>query len=115
MFDEATAANPVNVRDVKFVITRLSDLDDTYAVEWILDHLSEVPYLASRLVPYLQTHVAQFDIESRLRDFIKDQSQNLYPHTELHVLRLYARADELEEETYNLCGRSCVTQIDPLR
>jgi len=103
LFDEAVTKNPVNVRDVKFVIYRLSELGDVYAVRWIMNHLSEVPYLASRLVPYLHEHLDEMpDIEPRMRGFVTDPQQNLYPHSELHVLRMFAQADSIQEATYIL-------------
>lgn len=102
LFDDAISGSAVNARDVKFAIYRLSHSEDAYAVPWILDHLGEVPYLAAHLVPYLRPHFVSHNVERRLRNFVQDPELNLYPHSELHILRLFAQADAIDQETYDL-------------
>jgi hypothetical protein len=101
LFDQATQSRPVNSRDVRFVVVRLADRKDPYAVDWILDHLSEVPYLASHLVDYLSQHFEDIPtIETRLVAFLEDPVENSYPHTELHLVRLMATAKQIDDDTY---------------
>jgi hypothetical protein len=106
LFDQATSMRPVSSRDVRFVVVRLAERNDPYAVGWILDHLSEVPYLASHLVSYLSKYFVEMpEIETRLVAFLEDPMENSYPHTELHLVRLMATAKQIEDDTYSSIWR----------
>jgi hypothetical protein len=101
LFDQAAANRPVNSRDVRFAVVRLADRNDSYAVEWILGHLSEVPYLASHLVDYLSKYFDVMpEIEAKLVAFLEDPMENNYPHTELHLVRLMSTAKSIDDATY---------------
>jgi hypothetical protein len=103
LFDEAVSSDSIDVRDVKFTVYRLSLLGDSHAVKWILDHLPEVPYLASHLVQYLsQWMEAGSEIEGRLCTYLRNPSENLYPHSELHVVRLFSRSASISADTHSL-------------
>lgn len=101
LFDRAIAANPFNARDIRFSVVRLARLGDGYAVPWILDHLAEVPYLASHLVTYLSVLMESDPaIEPRVLDYLQNEEENIYPWTELHLIRLLSRASAVEESTH---------------
>ena len=96
LFDDATTSSPYKDRDIRFSVTRMADLDDPYAVPWILDHLPDVPYLAPQLVDYLSPYTAEDPaVERRVTEYLQDPTKNLYPFAELHLLRMYATAPRL--------------------
>jgi len=102
LFDDAVAEVPPVARDVKFAIYRLAQLEDDHAVPWILEHLSEVPYLASQLVDYLSVHIPSHpEIEERIRSYLLNDDENLYPWVEMQLLRMLAKAPQLSDDTYN--------------
>jgi hypothetical protein len=103
LFDAAVTQDPVNSRDIRFSVYRLSLADDGYAIPWILANLVRVPFLAPLLVGYLAKHMpSEADIEPSARNYLSDPGSNLYPWTELHLIRMFARADELSDETISL-------------
>jgi len=111
LFDRAVSKNPVDSRDVRFAIPRLAKLENPHAVPWILDHLPEVPYLASHLVEYLDVHMERMpEIEERVRSYLDDPKENIYPYSELHVIRMLARAKTLSDETRNSIWRILMDQ-----
>jgi hypothetical protein len=100
LFDRAVTSKPVDARDVRFAIPRLAKLDDSHAVRWILDHLPEVPYLASHLVEYLGVFMDRMpDIEQRVRSYLDEPRENIYPYSELHIIRMLSQAKSLAKET----------------
>ncbi len=103
LFDSAVSEDPINARDVRFSVYRLSKARDTHAIPWILDNLVRVPFLAPLLARYLSAHLAEYPgIEGRTREFLTDETKNLYPWVELHLIRMFARAPVLEEPTITL-------------
>jgi hypothetical protein len=106
LFDKAVASKPVDARDVRFVIPRLAKLDNAHAVHWILDHLPEVPYLASHLVEYLGVYMDRTpEIEERVRAYLDDAGENIYPYSELHIIRMLSRAKSIAKDTSNSIWR----------
>ena len=104
LFDDAVAQSPPATRDIRFAIYRLAQLEDPHAVPWILEHLSEIPYLAEQLVDYLSVLVpTNAAIEERVRSYLSNENENLYPWVEMQLLRMLARAPKISDETYT-CG-----------
>jgi len=101
LFDDAVTGK-INTRDVRFSVYRLSNLGDDHAVEWILEHLDDVPYLSELLVDYLsknsETHP---DIETRIVEFLADSERNIDPYVEMQLIRMFANSGEVLEETYD--------------
>lgn len=101
LFDDAVSEEPVKARDVRFSVVRLADLGDDHAVPWILDHFSEVPYLASHLVEYLGKYVTERpEIEERVRGYLSNPDENIYPWAEMQLLRMVARAQQISDESF---------------
>jgi hypothetical protein len=107
-FDRAVGDDEVNERDVRFAVYRFEKLGDPHAVRWIMKNLVDVPYLASLLVRYLSTHLSNTDlgIETGVRDYLNDPTQNLSPVVELHLIRMLANAPKLEDATMELAWRT---------
>jgi hypothetical protein len=106
MFDGAVADRPVDARSVRFSIYRMAELEDDYAVNWLLEHLPEVPYLGDNLVAYLQTFIAaQPPIEDAIRSYLSDETLNIYAFAELHLVRLLATKPILRPGTKTLIWR----------
>ncbi len=103
LFNEAVAGGEVNERDVKFAVFRLSKLQNDHAVPWVLDHLAEVPYLASVLVEYLSEHTMSHpEIERRVRMFLTDDSLNISSYVEMQLVRMWGRSQSLADESYDV-------------
>jgi hypothetical protein len=103
LFDAAVSEDPVNSRDIRFSVYRMSLADDAYAIPWILDNLVRVPFLAPLLVDYLAKHMSTtVDVEPSARNYLSDPGSNLYPWTELHLTRMFARAEAVSDETISL-------------
>jgi hypothetical protein len=112
LFDGAVAGE-IRERDVKFAVNRLAKLKDPHAVSWILENLSEVPYLASILVRYLGQHFsARPEIEVGVRQFLLDPMRNIDPYVELQLIRMLSGAQKIEGESYTLLWQ---TLIDPAK
>jgi hypothetical protein len=103
-FDAAVSGGQVVERDVRFSVYRLELRGDPHAVPWVLANLDDVPYLASILVRYLSTHMANqsLGIEPAVRSYLTDSRRNLSPIVELHLIRMFANAAAIEEATYDL-------------
>jgi len=107
LFDDAVASEDVKARDVRFAVYRLGKLGDPYAIPWILGHFAELPYLASHLVNYLGLYFEEYpEIESRVREYLLDPAQNLYPWAELQMMRMFSCAASISDETWR-----CVWQV----
>ena len=107
LFNDAVAHEPVNARDVRYAVVRLADLGDPHAVPWILEHFVEVPYLASHLVDYLSVYVGDMpEIEERTRRYLRSSSENIYPWSELHLVRMFSKAESISDET-----QACMWEI----
>ena len=113
LFDNATTADPPLERDIRFAVYRFGKMSDPYAIDWILVNLDSVPYLASILVRYLSAFTPDRpDIFERVRAFLNDPQVNISPIVEMHLVRMIAASDHIDDETYN-----CVWQIlsDPAK
>lgn len=111
LFDGAVYGNEIQERDVKFSVNRLAKLNDDHAVPWILDNLSNVPYLASILVRYLGQHLeGRPEIEERVREFLTDPARNIDPYVELQLIRMFSGASAIDNETFGLLW---ATLVDP--
>jgi hypothetical protein len=55
LFDEASKSPP-NTRDIKFCLTNLANLDDDYAVKWLLTNFTEIPHIAREVLVHLSAH-----------------------------------------------------------
>lgn len=109
LFDAAVSGTNIRERDVKFSVNRLAKLADDHAVTWVLDNLSDVPYLASILVRYLGEHFAiRPEIEPRVREFLMDPMRNIDPYVELQLIRMLSGAAAVEPDTYNLLWETLV-------
>lgn len=105
LFDDAVIGG-VNERDVRFAVYRLSILNDDHAVPWILNHLSEVPYLASHLVDYLSKHTSTHpEIEPRIGSFLLDERLNISAYVETQLVRMWGRSTSLAPDTYDTLWR----------
>ncbi len=103
LFDEAVAGEAVVERDVRFAVTRFRRLESDHAVDWVLDNLARVPYLASILVGYLSRFAKDRpDIEDRVRAFLKNPAENIDPYVEMQLIRMLANAESIDDESYEL-------------
>lgn len=113
LFNAAVQGADIRERDVRFSVNRLAKLADDHAVGWILDNLSEVPYLGSILVRYLGQHFdIRPEIEERVRSYLTNPAENIDPYVELHLIRMLAGASAIEPDTYLLLWE---TLVDPAK
>jgi hypothetical protein len=107
-FDGAVSGDEVVERDVRFSVHRLQQLNDPHAVPWILANLDDVPYLASILVRYLSSQMANpaLGIEPAIRSYLHDPKRNLSPIVEMQLIRMFANATDIDDETYDLVWKT---------
>lgn len=88
MFDTATATYPPNARDIRFALNQFTELDDNYAVSWILGNLAKVPHLAPESIKYLESFrsvLTPVDDSTILEMFASREFAD-YPYAEHHLL-----------------------------
>lgn len=102
LFERATT-DKLNARDIRFSIVRLAQLNDGYAVDWIVRHLDEAAFIASQLTDYLDHFIdSRPEIEDALRSLIGKPAADTYPYAVLHTVRLLYRASSIQNETHQV-------------
>lgn len=104
LFRDAVASGGTpNARDIRFAVYRLGEFEDPYAIPWILEHLEDVPYLATLLVSYLGRFIGSIpEIENTVRDYLADPARNVYAFVEMQLIRMLARADRVDGSTLDV-------------
>ncbi|WP_084504295.1 RNA-directed DNA polymerase [Actinoplanes sp. N902-109] len=92
MFDKAVGSDPVDVRDVRYSLTRLRREDDAYAVDWLLKNLGGLPHMARESLRYLDAFFDDFDtMGDALVDLLVNSNLAIYPYAEQHLLSFMIR------------------------
>jgi hypothetical protein len=87
LFDRATEATPVNVRDIKFSLTKLTKLKDGHAVDWICENLCLIPHAIREALVYLSYFIENISkIKKSTIDFLISGKLETYPYAQQHLL-----------------------------
>ncbi|MBP2476740.1 hypothetical protein JOF53_005612 [Crossiella equi] len=91
LFDNATK-DLINIRDVRFSLTKMRELRDDYAVGWILENVEEIPHAAREVVVYLDSfpRLKGYISASLIRIFSGSRVGN-FPYIQQHLLIYFIR------------------------
>jgi len=107
LFDEAREESPPKTRDIKFCLTNLANLDDDYAVKWLLASFTEIPHIAREVLVYLSKfadtdpYVERFVPELLLRDELRSYPSALQ-HLLVFMIRHESRGRRLSDAAWKL-------------
>ncbi|MEV0314546.1 RNA-directed DNA polymerase [Nonomuraea fuscirosea] len=86
-FDRITGRDPVSTRDLKFALTQLRMMNDSYAIAWLLDNMGEIPHIAREALIYLAAfHDMAPNVGDAVVDLLTNSKLVIYPYAEQHLL-----------------------------
>jgi hypothetical protein len=107
LFDDATETTTPNTRDIKFCLTNLANLDDAYAIKWLLANFTEIPHIAREALTYLdQFNATNPEIDETVPELLLREELRHYPSAQQHVLvfmiRNRSRSRRASDAIWNL-------------
>jgi hypothetical protein len=99
-----TAAEAINVRDIRFSLNQLLRIEDDWAVGWLLGHLQELPHMADDAVRYLTKFRAKRgDIDEAIAAMLANGDFSLYPPVERRVIQYLVLSNTFKPKALDKC------------
>lgn len=90
LFDRASQSR--SSRDVKYCLTKLSQLEDDYAVKWLSENFVNFPHIARQVLVYLEKVLGEDDeIGCMVMSWLTDVKLEIYPYAQSQVFSFLIR------------------------
>ncbi|MEV7984752.1 RNA-directed DNA polymerase [Micromonospora sp. NPDC085948] len=86
-FSRTISKEPVSPRDLRYSLTQLKRVRDSYGVGWLLSNIGEIPHLTREALSYLSHfHAERAEIGDVVADSLTNSKLAFYPYAQQHIL-----------------------------